>query len=85
MMKPITTSQMRACKILGDGQAASESLIIVGGSEARIAMAEGGLEIVVQHGGAYVEEGLHGRPVPAHLLLLVVDRPLHWRLLIANG
>jgi hypothetical protein len=34
-------------------------------------MAEGLLEIVVQHGSAYVEEGLHCRPVPTHLLLLV--------------
>src|SRR3954454_9668868 len=46
-------------------------------------MAEGILERVVQHGSTHVEEGLHGRPVPAHLLFLVhalghdlVDRTL---------
>src|SRR5271165_4076381 len=62
------------------------NLIIVGGPEARIAMAEGVLEVVVQHGGAYVEEGLHCRSVPTHLLLLVhalgndlVDRTLDER------
>jgi hypothetical protein len=62
---------------------ASLNLIIVGGPEARIAMAEGVLEVIVQHGGTYVEEGLHCRPVPAHLLLLghalgddLVDRTL---------
>jgi len=49
-------------------------------------MAEGLLEVVVQHGGAYVEEGLHCRPVPTHLLLFVhalgndlVDRTLDER------
>jgi hypothetical protein len=49
-------------------------------------MAEGVLELVVQHGGTYVEEGLHCRPVPTHLLLLVhalgndlVDRTLDER------
>src|SRR5215213_6452340 len=31
---------------------------------------EGVLERAVQHGRAHVEEGLHGRPVPAHLLRL---------------
>ena len=47
-------------------------------------MAEGILECVIQHCGANVEKGLHGRPVPAHLLFLVhalghdlVDRTLH--------
>src|SRR3954464_13231682 len=61
-------------------------LVIVGGPEARIAMAEGALERVVQHGGAHVQEGLYGHPVPAHLLRLVhalghdrVDRALHER------
>src|SRR3954464_3624431 len=61
-------------------------LIIVGGPEARIAMAEGVLERVVQHGGAHVQEGLHARSAPAHLLPLVqapghdlVDRALHER------
>src|SRR5215210_4563415 len=61
-------------------------LVIVGGPEARIAMVEGVLERVIQHGGAHVEEGLHARPAPAHLLLLVqalghdrVDRALHER------
>jgi len=40
----------------------------------------------VKHGGAYVEEGLPCRPIPAHLLRLVhalgddlVDRTLHER------
>src|SRR3954469_24694918 len=49
-------------------------------------MAEGVLERVVQHGRAHVEEGLHGRPVPTHLLLLghalgydLVDRAFHER------
>ena len=49
-------------------------------------MAEGILERVVQHRGANVEKGLHGRPVPAHLLFLVhalghdlVDRTLDER------
>src|SRR4051795_7170751 len=49
-------------------------------------MAEGVLERVVQHGRAHVQEGLHGRPAPAHLLLLghalghdLVDRALHER------
>src|SRR4051812_38043071 len=49
-------------------------------------MAEGGLERVVQHGRAHVQEGLHGRPAPAHLLLLghalgydLVDRAFHER------
>ena len=46
-------------------------MILIGGPEARIAMAESVLEVVVQHGGAYVEEGLNCRPVPTHLLLLV--------------
>ncbi|MEA2771960.1 MAG: hypothetical protein QOD93_4922, partial [Acetobacteraceae bacterium] len=57
--------------------------MIVGGPKARIATAEGVLELVVQHGGAYVEEGLNCRPVSTHLLLLVhalgndlVDRTL---------
>src|SRR3954471_20855655 len=61
-------------------------LVIVGGPEARIAMAEGVLERAVQHGRAHVQEGLHGRPAPAHLLRLVhalgydrVDRALHER------
>src|SRR4051794_20504100 len=34
-------------------------------------MAKGILECVVQHCGADVEKGLHGRSVPAHLLSLV--------------
>src|SRR3954466_13151610 len=49
-------------------------------------MAEGILEGVTQHGGADVEKGLHGRPVPTHLLFLVhalghdlVDRTLDER------
>jgi hypothetical protein len=46
-------------------------LIIVGGPEAGITMAEGVLERVVQHRSANIEEGLHGRLVSAHLLFLV--------------
>src|SRR4051812_25912855 len=49
-------------------------------------MAEGILERLVQHSSTNVEEGLHGRPVPAHLLFLVhalghdlVDRTLNER------
>jgi hypothetical protein len=49
-------------------------------------MAEGILERVVQHRSTDIEEGLHGRSVPAHLLFLVhalgddlVDRTLHER------
>src|SRR3954471_5083557 len=49
-------------------------------------MAEGVLERVVQHGRAHVQEGLHGRPAPAHLLRLghalgydLVDRAFHER------
>src|SRR3712207_3400610 len=52
--------------------------------EARIALPEGALERAVQRRRADVEEGLHGGPVPAHLLLLghplghdLVDRALH--------
>src|SRR5215212_6150622 len=60
--------------------------MIVGGPEARIAMAEGILERLVQHSSTNVETGLHGRSVPAHLLFLVhalghdlVDRTLDER------
>src|SRR3954468_12212324 len=49
-------------------------------------MAEGILERVVQHGRAHVQEGLHGRPAPAHLLILghalgydLVHRAFHER------
>ena len=49
-------------------------------------MAEGIFECVIQHRGANVEKGLHGCPVPAHLLFLVralghdlVDRTLNER------
>src|SRR5664279_4303817 len=49
-------------------------------------MTEGVFERIVQHRCSHVEEGLHRRPVPAHLLLLVhafgddlVDRTLHER------
>jgi hypothetical protein len=45
-------------------------------------MAEGILERIIQHRSTNAEEGLHGRPVPAHLLFLVhaldhdlIDRP----------
>jgi hypothetical protein len=58
--------------------------VVVCGTEAGIAPAEGLFERVVQHRGTHVEEGLHCRPVPAHLLLLVhtlghdlVDGTLH--------
>src|SRR3954454_3736158 len=51
-----------------------------------MALTEGVLERAVQHGGAHVEEGLHRRSVPAHLLCLVhalghdlIDRALHER------
>jgi hypothetical protein len=61
-------------------------MIIIAGAEAGIAIAEGFLERVVQRGGTNVEEGLHARPVPAHLLFLVhtlghdlVDRTLDER------
>ncbi len=61
-------------------------MIIVAGAEARITIAEGILECVIQHGGTNIEEVLHGRPVPAHLLFLVhalcddlVDRALDER------
>ena len=49
-------------------------------------MAEGILERLIQHGSTNVEKGLHGRPVPAHLLFLVhalghdlIDRTLDER------
>src|SRR3954465_15686221 len=49
-------------------------------------MAEGILKRLVQHRSTNIEEGLHGRPVPAHLLFLVhalghdlVDRTLNER------
>ena len=61
-------------------------MIIVAGAEAGIAIAEGILERLVQHGGTNIEKVLHGRPVPAHLLFLVhalchdlVDRTLDER------
>jgi hypothetical protein len=63
-----------------------QRLFIVRGPESGMAPPEGVLERAVQHGRADVEEGLHGRPVPAHLLRLVhalghdlVDRTLHER------
>src|ERR1700759_2405173 len=62
------------------------STLIVYGSKAGVVLPEDALERAIQHGGANVEEGLHRRPVPAHLLLLVhapghdlVDRTLHER------
>jgi hypothetical protein len=58
-------------------------LVVVHGTEAEIAMTEGVFERIVQHGCPDVEERLHRRPVPPHLLLLVhplghdlVDRTL---------
>src|SRR3954466_4282052 len=55
-------------------------------AQARIASPESALECAVQHGRAHVQEGLHARPVPAHLLRLVhalghdlIDRALHER------
>src|SRR3984957_14415793 len=58
--------------------------LAVCGAEAWIATTEGVLERIVQYRCSHVEEGLHRRPVPAHLLLLVhafgddlVDRTLH--------
>src|SRR5271163_1306637 len=63
-----------------------DCLVVVCRAEAGIATTEGVLELIIQHGCSYVEEGLHRRPVPAHLLLLVhafgddlVDRTLHER------
>src|SRR5580692_9144941 len=60
--------------------------LAVCGAQALIATTEGVLERIVQHRCSHVEEGLHGCPVPAHLLLLVhafgndlVDRTLHER------
>jgi hypothetical protein len=47
------------------------SLVVVCRAEAGIAMTEGVLESIIQHGCSHVEEGLHRRPVLAHLLLLV--------------
>jgi hypothetical protein len=56
------------------------------GAEAGIATTEGVLERIVQRCCSHVEEGLHRRPVPAHLLFFVhafgddlVDRTLHER------
>ena len=46
-------------------------MVIIGGLEAGVAIAEGVLERVVQHRRAHVEEGLHRGPVPKHLLLFV--------------
>jgi len=46
-------------------------MVIVGGPEARIEIAEGVLERVVPHRRAHVEEGLHGGSVPVHLLHFV--------------
>src|SRR3954468_493675 len=45
-------------------------LLALGGTEARVAMPEGILERVVQNRRADIQEGLHRRPVPAHLLRL---------------
>ena len=49
-------------------------------------MAKGILERIAQYGGANLEKGLHGRPVPAHLLFLIhalghdlIDRTLDER------
>ena len=39
---------------------------VVGGTETWIAAFKGALERAVQHGGADVEEGLHGCPVAQH-------------------
>jgi hypothetical protein len=62
----------RACKIVGCSRRRCYCLpmVIVSGPEARIASPEGILKRAVQHGRADVKEGLHGRPVPAHLLRL---------------
>src|SRR3954447_691642 len=45
-------------------------LLALSGTEARVAPPEGILERVVQHGCADVEEELHRRTIPAHLLRL---------------
>src|ERR1700710_633534 len=61
-----------------------DCFIALCGVKAGIVMTEGVLERIVQHRCSHVEEWLHRRPVPAHLLLLVhalgdglVDRTLH--------
>src|SRR5215211_2210376 len=76
----------RACNPVGFLRRQCDYFVAVCGAEAGIATTEGVLECTVQHRCPHVEEGLHRRPVPAHLLLLVhafgddlVDRTLHER------
>src|SRR5215210_1381332 len=87
-MRPTRRPLMsRACKLVGGSRRCCCCLVvIIRGPEARIALTKGVLERAIQHGCAYVEEGLHGRSVPAHLLRLVhalghdlIDRALHER------
>jgi hypothetical protein len=61
-------------------------MLIMCGTKAGVVLSEDALERVVQHGCPDVEERLHRRPVPPHLLLLVhapghdlVDRALDKR------
>src|SRR3954469_10320262 len=81
---PSIATSLRAYKIVGWSGCFWQCLVIIRRPEARIALPEGVLKCVVQHGGAHVQEGLHGCPVPAHLLRLVhalghdlIDRALH--------
>src|SRR3954462_1773722 len=67
-------SSARACKLVG---VITPLLLLPCGHHSRagspdsVDLTEGVLECVVQHGCAHVQEGLHGRSVPAHLLRLV--------------
>jgi hypothetical protein len=86
MPPPIPLSSERAFKILGEITRPLIELDHRWHTEAWITMAEGILECVIQHRGTNVEKGLHGRPVPAHLLFLIhalghdlVDRTLDER------
>jgi hypothetical protein len=63
--------QREHAKSWGTSRSRRSSLIIVGGPEALITVAEGVLESLIQHSGTNVEEGLYGRPVPTHSLFLV--------------
>src|SRR5215210_7717751 len=67
-MRPLWT---RAYKIVGCSGCFWQCLVIGHRPEARIALPKAVLECVVQHGGAHVQEELHRRSVPAHLLRLV--------------
>jgi hypothetical protein len=57
-------------------------LVVVHRAEGGIAMTEGVFERIVQDGCSHSEDGLHRRPVPAHLLLLdhagIARLSAHW-------